>query len=161
MYKHRVVQGLADIINQFGGGGDDLMMKAIWMGIRGQVPLILQQLDNAPDAVALIEAKMREVLDIPPVSAKEIKAVSELPIPGKDKVALVKVEPKKCLRCGNLVEEGVDSDICGTCADDLRAEEPTTEPQPPSSEPPMSEVHQELPKPKKVTKRKKRAKRSN
>lgn len=32
-------------------------------------------------------------------------------------------EPKVCSRCGKPVEEGADSDVCGTCADDLRAEE--------------------------------------
>ncbi len=115
-YKHKVVQGLADILNEFGGGGSDPMMKAVWFGIRGQVPLILSQLDNAPDAVALIEAKMRVVLDMPPV-------------------ALVKVEP-----------EPEPKDITTQIIE-------ASKPEP--SEVPMSEVHQEISKPKKA-KRKKR-----
>jgi len=36
-------------------------------------------------------------------------------------------KPKACSRCNKPIEEGVDSNICGTCADDLRAEEAAKE----------------------------------
>lgn len=36
-------------------------------------------------------------------------------------------EVKKCVRCGAIRDDGVDSNICGSCADDLRMEEETDE----------------------------------
>jgi recombinational DNA repair protein RecR len=30
---------------------------------------------------------------------------------------------KECSRCGIIRDDGVDSDICGNCADDLRDEQ--------------------------------------
>lgn len=71
-YKHRITQGLADLIEKYGGGGDDPMLKAVWWGLKGQVPLILQALDSSEEAIKEIEDKLREVLGIeepiPPVA---------------------------------------------------------------------------------------------
>ncbi|GAH06629.1 unnamed protein product, partial [marine sediment metagenome] len=51
-----MVQGLSDLIERYGGGGQDPVMKAIWWGLKGQVPMILQALDNSEEAIAEIEA---------------------------------------------------------------------------------------------------------
>ena len=68
-YKHKIIQGLADLIEAYAGKGNDPMMKAIWWGIKGQVPSILQGLDDNEEAIAEIEAKLREVLGILPEPA--------------------------------------------------------------------------------------------
>lgn len=78
-YKHKITQGLADLIEKYGGGGKDPMMKAVWWGIKGQIPSLLQSLDENDEAIEEIRKKLMDVLDIPP-------SVSELPIPGADKV---------------------------------------------------------------------------
>lgn len=65
-YRHKVVQGLADLIAKYGGGGRDPLMRAVWYGIKGQVPIILQALDDSEEAVKMIEDKMREALGIGP-----------------------------------------------------------------------------------------------
>lgn len=63
-YKHSVVQGLYDLIAKYGGGGRDPLMRAVWMGIKSQVPMLLEALDNSEEAIKLIEDKLREVLDV-------------------------------------------------------------------------------------------------
>ncbi len=64
VYRHKVVQGLANLIERYAGKGTDPMMKAVWWGIKGQVPMLLQTLDNNEEAVAEIEKKLRDMLDI-------------------------------------------------------------------------------------------------
>ena len=64
-YRHKIIQGLADLINEYGGKGNDPMMKAVWWGIKGQVPSLLQTLDENDEAIAEIRAKLIEVLDVP------------------------------------------------------------------------------------------------
>lgn len=63
-YKHRVVQGLAELIERYGGRGQDPIMNAVWWGIKSQVPSLLKNLDESEEAVELIERKMREALGI-------------------------------------------------------------------------------------------------
>ena len=65
MFRHKVVQGLADLIEKYGGKSDNFMINAFWMGFKGQVPMLLQTLDSNEEAVAEIEKKLREMLDIP------------------------------------------------------------------------------------------------
>lgn len=65
-YKHKVVTGLAQLIEKYGGGGHDPVMRAVWYGIKSQVPMLLEALDNSEEAIKLIEDKLREVLDIAP-----------------------------------------------------------------------------------------------
>lgn len=66
MYKHRIVQGLSDLLSQYGGKSDDIMIRSLWFGIRSQVPSLLQTLDDNEEAIAEIEKKMKEILDIKP-----------------------------------------------------------------------------------------------
>lgn len=61
-YRHKIIQGLAQLIERYGGKGSDPIMKSVWWGIRGQVPSILKSLDDNDEAVAEIERKVREVL---------------------------------------------------------------------------------------------------
>lgn len=72
MYKHRIVQGLDELITKYGGKGSDPFMRAVWFGIKGQVPLILSTLDNSEEAIAEIEAKLREVLGIEEAEPTEL-----------------------------------------------------------------------------------------
>lgn len=64
MYKHKIVQALASLIELYGGGGKDPMMRAVWYGIKGQVPHILQGLDDNSEIVVEIQEKVLEALDI-------------------------------------------------------------------------------------------------
>lgn len=78
MYKHRIVQALHDLVENFAGKGSDPMIKALWLGLKPQVPFILNTLDNNEELIAIIEAKVREALGIEPVQVGvkelEIKA---------------------------------------------------------------------------------------
>lgn len=83
-YKHKVVQGLADLITKYGGGGSDPIMRSVWWGIKSQVPMLLEALDNSEEAIKLIEDKLREVLDVEepePVSLTRQAATREEPKP--------------------------------------------------------------------------------
>lgn len=95
-YKHKVVSGLAELIERYGGNkSGDPFMRAVWFGIKGQVPMLLNALDNSEEAVGMIEDKLREVLDIkePEPSnlptAEQIKTVRELPIPKPKRIAFI------------------------------------------------------------------------
>ncbi len=72
VYKHRIVQGLADLIDTYAGKGDNPMMAAIWYGIKGQVPAILQALDSNEEAIAEIEKQLRKALGIEPEPEPEV-----------------------------------------------------------------------------------------
>lgn len=76
MYRHKVVQGLADLIAKYGGGGKDPMMRAVWFGVKGQIPSLLQTLDNSEEAIKEIEDKLKEVLDIKDARGMEEELVS-------------------------------------------------------------------------------------
>lgn len=95
-YRHKIIQGLAELINEYGGKGNDPIMKAVWWGIKGQVPSLLQTLDENEEAIAEIRAKLFEVLDIviPDPVVKEAKAVGEAEAP-KEKEAEVKSKKKE------------------------------------------------------------------
>jgi len=79
VYKHRVTQALADFINRYGGGGKDTFMRAVWYGIKGQVPLILQALDSNEEAIAEIEKQLRKALgiELEPMVTEERKGIKE------------------------------------------------------------------------------------
>jgi len=79
-YKHRVVEGLAQLIDRYGGGGESPIMRAVWFGLKHEVPLILQALDSSEEAIRMIEDKLREVLDIKPVEEPTQVAVMELEV---------------------------------------------------------------------------------
>jgi len=64
MFRYRIVQGLADFIESYGGKGKDPLMRSIWFGIKGQVPVILKALDDNEEAVAEIEKKLKAVLGV-------------------------------------------------------------------------------------------------
>ncbi len=87
IYRHKIVQGLADLIEKYGGGGKDPMMRAIWYGVKGQIPTLLQTLDASESAVSEIRSKLMEVLDVEEYIEKEVKA--------RLKVIKAKVPPKK------------------------------------------------------------------
>lgn len=88
-YKHRVVQGISELIEKYGGGGEDPIMRSVWWGIRGQVPSFLQALDENEEAIAEIEKKLYEVLDIKEPETKE------LVISPADKSLVVEPKPKQ------------------------------------------------------------------
>ena len=98
-YRHKIIQGLADLVNTYGGKGKDPIMNAVWWGIKGQVPNLLQGLDDNEEAIAEIEAKLREVLGIEePKPEPVLTSPVEIEYEGKagDKVELpqpVKEEP--------------------------------------------------------------------
>jgi len=98
-YKHRVVQGLHELIEKYGGGGHDPFMKAVWFGIKGQVPLILSTIDNSEEAIAEIEKKLREVLGIEePLKEEPVVKLAE------ESVAL-QIKPKKAKKKAKPVAE--------------------------------------------------------
>ena len=74
MYDHKIVQGLADLIEKYGGGGKDPMMRAIWYGVKGQIPTLLQTLDASESAVSEIRSKLMEVLEVEEYIEKEVEA---------------------------------------------------------------------------------------
>lgn len=96
-YKHRVVQGLADLIAKYGVGGKDPMMRAVWFGIKGQVPMLLEALDNNEEAIATIEEKLKEVLDIKepePIPARpEVEGTPEQQMAETEEIGIGKPEP--------------------------------------------------------------------
>ena len=59
-YHHKLVQGLEEIINKYAGHAHDPILKAIWFGIKGQVPVILATVDNNPE---LVEEMRRTILE--------------------------------------------------------------------------------------------------
>ena len=63
-YRHKIVQALSDLIMNFAGKGKDPIMRAVWYGIKGQVPSILQILDDNEEAIEFLRAKMLDALDI-------------------------------------------------------------------------------------------------
>lgn len=75
-YKHKIVEGLSQLIDKYGGKSKDPMMAAIWWGIKGQIPSILQSLDENEKAIAEIRDKLMEVLDIKP-QITEVSLVKE------------------------------------------------------------------------------------
>jgi len=79
-YKHRVVQGLADLLNKYGGGGSDPIMRAVWFGMKQQIPLLLKSLDENEEAIASIERTLKEVLEQEP-NVKAVEVVIEEPPP--------------------------------------------------------------------------------
>jgi len=79
-YRHKVVEGLAQLIDKYGGKGGDPFMRAIWAGIKSQVPSLLKSLDESKEAVELIEKKMREALGIkegPIIQVIDVEEASE------------------------------------------------------------------------------------
>lgn len=66
MYRHKIVQGLSQLIEKYGGKSKDPLMASIWWGIKGQIPSILQSLDENEKAIAEIRDKLMEVLDLKP-----------------------------------------------------------------------------------------------
>lgn len=79
-YKHKIVQGIADLVEKYGGESKDPMMRAIWFGIKGQVPNILQSLDENEEAVTTLREKLIEVLDLKPQEPEVISEVAELEV---------------------------------------------------------------------------------
>ena len=64
MYQHKIVTALAELVKTYGGDIKDPMFKILWMSIRGQVPTTLAALDNNPEAIAKIEAKVKEIFEL-------------------------------------------------------------------------------------------------
>jgi len=70
-------------------------MRAVWFGIKQQVPSILQALDSNEEAIAEIEKQLRKALGIelePVIPIEEVKIEVE-PIPTEEKPKQEK--PKK------------------------------------------------------------------
>lgn len=82
-YKHKLVQAMADLYNKHKdkmiesigeAASKDFTMRAIWMGVKRQAPgyiqgrvtEALQALDENEEAVAEIQDKLMEVLDLKP-----------------------------------------------------------------------------------------------
>jgi len=63
VYKHKLVQGLDLIINKYAGRTNDPIMKAIWFGIKGQVPVILKTIDDNPGLVEEMRQAILEYLE--------------------------------------------------------------------------------------------------
>ena len=94
MYRHKVVQGLAALIEKYGSGGKDPIMAAVWFGIKGQVPSFLASLDDNEQAVAEIHQSIMEALDIkaPPGYKWDIQGVSIKLVPDVKEVVIVPAE---------------------------------------------------------------------
>lgn len=112
-YRHRVVSGLAELLDKYGGGGKDPIMRGLWIAIKWEIPHILQQLDDSEEAIALIESKLREVLDIPPVEKyPEVVAEAQAPIPiEKIKEAVKKAPPKRKRRTTDELVEAMEEPV--------------------------------------------------
>lgn len=93
MYNHKIVQGLADLIEKYGGGGKDPMMRAVWYGVKGQIPTLLQTLDANESAVSEIRSKLMEVLEVEEYIEKEVAERIAALLTGKDKYSATPVEP--------------------------------------------------------------------
>ena len=65
-YRHKIVEALAKFIQEFGGGGRDPIMRAIWAGLRSQVPGILQMLDENDELVEELRMRVLDALDLKP-----------------------------------------------------------------------------------------------
>jgi len=89
-YKHKVVTGLAQLIDRYGGGGESPIMRAVWFGLKQEVPLILQALDSSEEAIRMIEDKLREVLGIEP----KVEEVKPLPL-AEGQVPFEEIQPPK------------------------------------------------------------------
>ena len=63
-YKNKIVTALDELVKTYGGDIKDPMFKILWMSIRGQVPTTLAALDNNPEAIAKIEAKVKEIFEL-------------------------------------------------------------------------------------------------
>ena len=66
LYRHKIVEALAKFIQEFGGGGKDPIMRAIWAGLRSQVPGILRVLDENDELVEELRVKLLDALDLMP-----------------------------------------------------------------------------------------------
>ena len=108
MYRHKVVQALADLIAKYGGGGESPIMRAVWFGLKHEVPLILQALDSSEEAIRMIEDKLREVLGIEP----KVEEVKPLPL-AEGQVPFEEMQaPKKRQKAGTeaIVEPEEEKD---------------------------------------------------
>ena len=76
-YRHKIVEGLAQFIEHYGGKSGNPMISAIWFGVKHEVPLLLEALDNNEEAVAEIEKRLREVLSAPELLLSEVVPVEE------------------------------------------------------------------------------------
>lgn len=90
-YKHRIVEGIAQLVEEFGGKGSNPMTKALWYGIKHEIPSLLESLDEDDEAVAYIEDKVREALGVKPRSKPAVVAgevateVKPIPVEIKEK----------------------------------------------------------------------------
>ena len=100
VYKHHMVKVIANLIERYGGGGRDPIMRAVWFGIKGQVPEILRTLDNNEKLIEELRGNIMEALELDkPVVPVEVKqepimlaeAAPEVKQEGEP-VALVEVE---------------------------------------------------------------------
>ena len=62
MYKHKIVQALANLIETYGGKGSNPMVSILWASMKHEVPHILKSLDDNPEAIAEIKRKLEDVL---------------------------------------------------------------------------------------------------
>lgn len=56
-------------------------------------------------------------------ASDEVKRQFTEAIGGKQMSEPTEAQIKRCARCGAIRTDGVDSDICGSCADDLRQDQ--------------------------------------
>ena len=92
-YRHKIVQGLADLILKYGGGKtDNPMMAALWWGLKGQIPIILHTLDSSEELVEEIRGKLIEVLDIKPEPVQEPVQTFEIAMTGEPEVIITPLE---------------------------------------------------------------------
>ena len=111
MYRHRVVQALNDLVTKYGGGGESPIMRAVWFGLKQEVPLILQVLDSSEEAIRMIEDKLREVLGIEP-KVEEVKPplLAESQVPFEEMQAPKKVRERKPKKAAEVVVEPTEEE---------------------------------------------------
>lgn len=107
MYRHRVVEGLSQLISRYGSGGKDPMMRAVWYGIKGQIPSFLASLDSNEEAIAEIHQSIMEALDIEaPLGYRwDIQGVSIRLVPEIEEVSIVPIEAEVLQEVEVKVEE--------------------------------------------------------
>lgn len=79
-YRHKIVQGLADLIEAYGGKGLDPVMSAIWIGVRGQISHVLNTLDSNDAAVEQIRRKLLEVLEIEKEPQRDVERTMDMSV---------------------------------------------------------------------------------
>jgi len=78
MFKHKLVQGLYDLLQEWTSSKVDIsnpVYRGLWMGFKDVIPFLLRDLDDSPESVEAIRSKLASVLvetaeEPPPISTK-------------------------------------------------------------------------------------------